>query len=76
MGYTHQKKVQIEHRRAQVTKLYLKGGTQAAIASELGVCQGTISSDIKAIRKEWKESRVHDYDELIAEQLKKAGHVQ
>jgi predicted transcriptional regulator len=71
MGHTRQKKVQIEHRRAQVAELYLKGETQAAIARELGVSQATISSDLKAIRKEWKESRVRDYDEALAEQLKR-----
>ena len=52
MGHTPRKKVQIEYRRTQVAELYLKGWTQAEIARKLGVSQGTISSDLKAIRKE------------------------
>jgi predicted transcriptional regulator len=71
MGRTSQKKVQIEHRRTQVTELYMKCWTQAAIAGELGVSQATISSDLKANCKELRESRVRNSDEAIAEQLKK-----
>jgi len=71
MGRTTRKKVQIEHRRTQVAELYLKGRTQVEIARELGVSQATISSDLKAMKKEWKEARVRDMDELIAEHIKK-----
>ena len=70
MGRTPQKKVQIEHRRTQVADLYAKGWKQAAIAGEQGVSQATISSDLKAIRKEWMESRVRNTDEAIEEGLK------
>jgi len=70
MGRTSQKKLQIEQRRTQVTELCKKGWTQAAIARELGVSQATISSDLKASRKEWKESRVRNLDEAIVEEDK------
>ena len=71
MGRTAHKKVQIEHRRTQVTELYLKGWTQSAIAKKLGVSQPTISSDIKAARNEWAELRVHNINEAIGEELEK-----
>lgn len=71
MGHTSQKRLQIEYRRKQVSELYLKERTQADIARELGVSQATISSDIKALRKEWEKSRIRNTDELIAEQFKK-----
>ena len=69
MGHTRQKKLQIEHRRTQVTELCLKRWTQAAIARELGVSQATISYDLKAVHKELKESRVHDLDEAIMREV-------
>ena len=62
--------MRIQHRRTQVTELHVKNCRQAAIARELGVSQATISSDLKAIRKEWMESRVRNTDEAIEEGLK------
>ncbi len=62
--------MQIELRRTQVADLYLKKWKQAAIAHELGVSQATISNDLKAIRKEWKESRLCKTDEAIMEEVK------
>ncbi len=52
MGRTPQEKFKIEHRRQQVAERYLQGWTQAAIARELAVSQATVSSDLKAIRRE------------------------
>ncbi len=71
-----QKKAQIEYRRSRVSKLYLKGATQAEIARELDVAQATISGDLKAIRKEWKENRIHNVDELIAEEQKRIQQIE
>ena len=62
----------IKHRRTQVEELYLKSWTQAALAGELGVCQATISSDLKAIRQKWSESRIRNLDEVREEELKKS----
>ena len=71
-----QKKAQIEYRRSRVSKLYLKGATQAEIARELDVAQATISGDLKAIRTEWKENRIHNVDELIAEEQKRIQQIE
>ncbi len=71
MGRTPREDVQIDHRRKKVAELYLKGSTQAAIARELGVSQPTISSDLKAIREKWTESRNRNLDEAREEQCRK-----
>ena len=76
MGRTPQEKLKIEYRRMRVGELSLKGWTQVAIARELGVSQATISSDIKAIRKEWRESRIRNLDEVLEEVLQKLDVVE
>lgn len=53
----------IEQRKAKAIDLYLKGHTQREIAAILGVSLGTINSDITAVRAEWRQERVADYDE-------------
>jgi len=70
MGLTVQAKARIEHRRMQVSEMYLKGWMQSAIARELGVSQSTVSGDLKALRKEWMKARIHDTDSLITEEVK------
>ena len=67
MGRTAQEKAKIEHRRMQVSDLYLKDWTQVAIAQKLGVSQATVSGDIKAIRKEWKKRRVDNLETMVLE---------
>ena len=71
MGRTRHEKMRIQNRRMQVAELYMKGWKQAAIARKLGVSQATVSCDIKASRKEWKESRVRDFDEATMEGVRR-----
>ena len=71
MGRTPQEDVQIEKRRQQVAELYLRGSTQAQIARDLGVTQSTISVDWKAIRREWRDSTIRDYGEVVTIALQK-----
>jgi predicted transcriptional regulator len=71
-----QKKAEIEHRRWRVSELFLRGATQAAIARELDVSQSTVSGDIKALRKEWRENRIDNVDELIAEEQKRLQQIE
>ena len=59
------------HRRRQVAELALQGWSQSAIADHLGVSQPTICADVKAIRKEWRESSIRDFDELRLIELQK-----
>ena len=76
MGRTVQEKLQIEQRRQEVGGLYLKGSTQAQIARELGVSQSTVSTDLKAIRREWRDSRIRDFNDAVAIELKKLVHLE
>jgi predicted transcriptional regulator len=76
VGRTPQEDVRIEQRRQQAAELYLKGTTQAEIARELNVSQATISDDLKAIRREWRDSRIRDFDEAVAMELKKLDHLE
>jgi len=55
----------------KVAEMYLRGIYQVDIAKELDVTQATISNDLKAIRKEWRTSRLRNFDAIIEEQLAK-----
>ncbi|MDB5306898.1 MAG: hypothetical protein JWO38_1100 [Gemmataceae bacterium] len=56
-------------RRVKVARGYLAGKTQSELASELGVTQACISLDLKAIRVEWRESALIDFNEARAREL-------
>nr|BDD46352.1 hypothetical protein 7 [Pseudomonadaceae bacterium] len=70
------KKLAISKRRREVAELYVQAWTQMAIADRLGIAQSTVSDDLKAIRKEWRESRVRDFDEAVAVELEKIDRLE
>ena len=61
----------IIQRRKQVAELYLQGWSQPAIAQHLDVCQATICRDLKAIRQDWRDSAIRDFDSLRDTELQK-----
>src|SRR5262245_53581405 len=63
-------------RRKRVAALYIQGQSQARIAEQVGVAQGTISYDLQAIRKEWLASSVRDFDEAKSQELAKLDHLE
>jgi predicted transcriptional regulator len=65
------KKTEIAIRRQQIAAAYLRGGTQAEIATELGCDQATVSRDLKALRAEWMRSALIDINEAKARELAK-----
>jgi len=71
MGRTPREDVQIQRRRQLVAQWYLQCWPQAAIARELGVSQSTVSSDLKTIRRQWRESQIRDFDEAVTVELKR-----
>lgn len=75
MGRNQQERIRIEQRQTRVSKRYLQGSPQAEIARELEVSQATISSDLKAIRKEWKAQRGADLEELLLEEFQRLKQV-
>lgn len=62
------KEIKVEHLNA-IAKMYVRGRTQMDMATELGVSQGQISSDLKRVLKKWEEERIHDIDRYKNEQL-------
>jgi hypothetical protein len=71
MGNKNNDDLAVLHRRKQVVELYLQGWSQPAIADQLEVSQPTICADLKAIRQDWRDSTIRDFDELRATELQK-----
>lgn len=69
-------KIKVQQDRMRIARLYLEGKMQVEIAAELGLSQGQISLDLKAIQKEWREVRFADIDQLKADQLAKIDTVE
>ena len=76
MPVTRAKRHEMVQRRQQVADLYLKGWTQAAIGQHLGVGQPTVSNDLTALHRQWRESSLRDFDSLRAAQLQKLDRLE
>jgi predicted transcriptional regulator len=70
------KKLAILERRQIEADLYLQGWTQCKIAEHMGVDQKTVSNDLKAIRAQWRESAIRDFDEAREIELKKIDRIE
>jgi hypothetical protein len=68
--------VDLENARAAVAKMYLQGHLQSAIAARLGVSQQTISNDLAAIRRVWREQAIEDYTEIHDRELQKVNQLE
>ncbi len=69
--HKRQKKIAIAHRREKIAEYYLKGKRQSEIAEMLGFDQSTISLDLKAIRNQWLDSALRNFDDLKSQELAK-----
>ena len=76
MPVARSKQLEMTRRRQLVADLYVRGWNQVSIAQEVGVGQPTISTDLKAIRREWRESTVRDFDTARAVELRKLDRVE
>ena len=63
-------------RRTQVSELYLKGQTQAQIATQFGVSQVTISRDLAYIQNEWVKQSMALVTVQKAKELAKIDHLE
>lgn len=63
-------------RRREVAARYVRGEYQSAIANALHITQQQISLDLKAIRAEWLQSTLRDFDALKGEQLAKIDAIE
>ena len=62
---------QLAARRREVVSLTHKGLPQSAIARHLKIPQGTVSRDLAAMHKFWRDFPVHDCENVRLEQLQK-----
>lgn len=62
-------KNQRESDREAIAKLALQGWTQPAIARYLEINQSTVCRDLEAIRRQWRESALQNFDQLRGQQL-------
>jgi hypothetical protein len=61
----------IEDRRSLVQTLRLMGKTERYIAEQLGVCQATVHEDLVAVREEWKQGRLDDFQSRLDEEMER-----
>jgi len=69
MAATKRNPSQIEKDRLKITDLRLQGLTQREIAARLKTTQQMVAYDLKAIEKEWEESRNELIDKQKAREL-------
>jgi hypothetical protein len=62
-------RLELQQRRTTVARLYLQQRTQAEIAREVGVNQGTVCRDLKAIQAEWQRQRLDDFTQAKLREL-------
>jgi hypothetical protein len=67
---------QIRRDRAEVASLYLQGWTQADIGARLGLSRQQIGYDLGAIRQEWLQSSLVDFNAKKAEELAKIDRLE
>lgn len=60
---------QLGRDRYLISGLYLQGYLQREIAEQLGLSSGTVSNDLRAIRKIWLESTLINFSEMKAREL-------
>src|SRR6516165_5879203 len=60
---------EVQQRRTTVARLYLQQRTQEEIARQVGVDQGTICRDLKAIQAEWQRQRLDDFHQAKLREL-------
>jgi hypothetical protein len=67
---------QIRKDRVEIANLYLQRCTQAEIAGKLGLSRQQIGYDLKAIRAEWLQSSLMDFNQRKAEELAKIDRLE
>lgn len=76
MAVTRARKTEIQQRRKQIAELYVQGWTQMAIAEKLNIGQPTVSLDLQKLQKEWRESRIRDFDTVRELEIQKLDRLE
>ena len=61
--------VQIEHDRAEIARMYLRGVMQSVIAEQLNMTQQMVSYDLQRIQEAWQQSALVDINEAKSREL-------
>ena len=69
-------KFEIEDNRRDITRLYLRGKTQAEIAKELEISRAMVAYDLGAIQNRWKRETVRDLDADKVQELEKLAELE
>ena len=70
------KPAELARDRRRIANLYLQGWLQADIGKELGLSQKTISRDLKALHRVWREAALVDFNEAKARELAKGDNLE
>lgn len=70
------RKCQIEQRRAEVSRFYLRGATLVEISREVRVSVTTVWKDLQSVRQEWLQSSLRNFDEARARELAKIDEIE
>lgn len=62
--------------RLKISGLYLQGKTQWEIKEIIGVSQGTVSNDLRALQKAWMESSLLNINEGVAKELRRINFIE
>jgi sigma54-dependent transcription regulator len=68
--------IQIADRRRQIASLMLAGARQADCARALRLDEPTVSRDVVAIRKQWREEQTADYQDWVAAEIARLDRLQ
>jgi len=69
-------RLQVQQRRTAVARLYLQQRTQAEISQTVGVSQGTVSRDLRAIQAEWQRQRLDDFAQAKFRELARVDQLE
>jgi hypothetical protein len=67
---------QIRRDRAEIAQLYLQGKLQSEIGATLGLSRQQIGYELKAVRQEWLQSSIVDFNAKKAEELARIDHLE
>jgi hypothetical protein len=69
-------KDQLKQRLAKVAEFYKRAVPVSTIAKRVGVTERQVYNDLNAIRKDWKQSSISDFDERLAVELAKIDNLE
>lgn len=76
MAVKKARRLEIAQRRRDVAELYIQGWTQTAIAEKLGIGQPAVCKDLQQIQREWRDSRIRDFDAARELELQKIDRLE